>query len=366
MDRKLQTTLTRAGACLLFVLVLVWLMSSLASVTTMLMVALILAYLLNPLVNRLDSWGLGRSASAFLIVFLGLAVGVGFIVVLVPAVLGEIGRFASQAPRYLAALEEIILQAALKLNLEIPQDWNEVTGLVVEHVKRVLPGLADSTARVVTSLFKSTLELLSTAFYGLMVPVIAYYLMVSFEDMRREAQDLIPPYARKPIVEKLREIDAIIAAFIRGQLTVATCMGILYSLGFLVIGIDLALVLGLTAGALSVVPYVGSLFALVVASAMALAKFKDLLHPAYTVAWIAVVQITEGYLLTPRIVGHAIGLHPVVYILALIVAGNLFGFVGMLVAIPVTAILKVLLKTAVDAYRNSTLYKEVPGEESPQ
>jgi predicted PurR-regulated permease PerM len=364
MTPKIKTTLTRAGAVLALVLVLMWLMSSMASVTTMLMIALFLAYVLNPLVIRLTSCGLGRSVSAFMLLLLGLTLALTFLLVLVPAVLGEIARFARVAPRYMAGLQDILLLAAEKLNLEIPKDWQELTQMLVEPVRKVLPGVADFTARLFATLFKSTLHIISSLFYALMVPVIAYYLMVSFEDMKRSVEDLIPPYVRKTVLDKLREIDSVVAAFVRGQLTVACLLGVLYSAGFLLVGIDLALVLGLLCGMLAIIPYVGSLVALIVGPAMALAKFGDLTHAAALVGWIAAVQVLEGYVLTPRIVGHAIGLHPVVYILALIAAGNLFGFVGMLVAIPVTAVLKVLLKSGIQAYRNSSLYRDLSIEES--
>jgi predicted PurR-regulated permease PerM len=364
MTPKTKTTLMRSGAVLAFVLVLLWLMSSLPSVTTMLMIALALAYVLNPLVLRLTSLGLGRSVSAFLPLFVGLLVMAVFVLVLVPALLGEIGRFASSAPRYWSTLQRLALEAAGMLNIEVPQDWDGLLQMLVEPVRRILPGVADFSARMVSSLFQSTLHMLSTVLYALMIPVIAYYLMVSFEDIRREVEDLIPPYARKTVVGKLREIDAVVAAFVRGQVTVACMLGVLYTVGFVVIGIELALVLGVLCGILSIVPYVGSFLALTLGSAMALAKYGDLVHVAALVGWIGVVQVLEGYVLTPRIVGHAIGLHPVVYILALIVAGNLFGFVGMLVAIPVTAVLKVLLMTGVKAYRDSSLYRDLPREES--
>jgi predicted PurR-regulated permease PerM len=358
MTPKTKRTMVRAGAGVAFMLLLIFLMHGLASVTTMLMVAFVMAYILNPVVQQLNLLGLGRSTAAFLVLLLGFMVIVGFVLIVLPAVLGEIGRFAGKLPRYWSALQTFVLQAAQQLKLEVPQDWEEVTNLVIERGRQMLPGLADYSTRVVSSVFKSTMSFISMAFYVLMVPVIAYYLMVSFEHVKRDTEDLIPPYLREQVMDKVRQIDAVLAAFIRGQLTVATVLGILYSIGFLIIGIDLALVLGILSGLLWIIPYVGTMFALLAGSAMALAKFGDVLHVGYVVAWLAAVQLLEGYVLTPRIVGHAVGLHPVVYILALIVGANLFGFVGLLVAIPVTAALKVLLKTGLDAYRNSYLYND--------
>ena len=364
MTPKLKRTLIRTGAGAAFAVLLIWLMWGLQSVTTMTMVALFLAYLLNPIVQRLDARGVPRAAAAFLILLVGLALMAGFFLVIVPAILGEIGRFASHAPQYWNALQGWLVQAADRLNLEIPQDWNELTSLAIQRGKTMLPSLADSAVHLVASAFKSTLSLISALLYVIMVPVIAYYLLVSFEDMKASAKSLIPPYARETVVSKLIEMDRVLAAFVRGQLTVALILGIIYAVGFVMIGIDLALVLGILSGLLWIIPYVGTVFAAVAGSLMALVKFGDLTHVAYVVGWIALAQVVEAYMLTPRIVGHAIGLHPVVYILALMVGANLFGFVGMLVAIPVTAVLKVLLSSAVNAYRSSYLYREPAGEEA--
>ena len=120
------------------------------------------------------------------------------------------------------------------------------------------------------------------------------------------------------------------------------------------------MVLGITSGVLWIITYLGTILAVVGGSAIALAKFGDLTHVLYVLGWIGMVQVLEGYVLTPRIVGKAIGLNPVVYILALLAGAQLFGFVGLLVAIPVTAILKVLLLSVIEVYRNSYLYQEVP------
>lgn len=358
MTPKTKRTLVRAGAGLVAVLVLILLLHGLASVTTMVMVALVVAYILNPVVTWLASLGLGRSASAFLVIFLGVALVIGFVLIVVPAMLGEIGRFVGQLPRYWSSLQTLIVQMGEKLNLEVPQDWQQVTDLLIERGRQVLPTVANYSTRVVSSLFQSTLSLVSAFFFSLMIPILAFYLLVSFEDIKRGAEDLIPPYLRDQVMDKVRQMDTVLAAFVRGQLIVATVLGILYSIGFLVIRIDLALFLGLLSGFLWIIPYVGTLFGIVAGSAMALAKFGDFAHVAYVVGWIAVVQIFESNVLTPRVVGHAVGLHPVVYILALISGANLFGFVGLLVAIPVTAAMKVLVNTALEAYRNSYLYNE--------
>lgn len=366
MTSKAQRTLIRYIAAFAFMIAVVWLMIALESVTNMVLVAFFLAYILNPLTHTLEKWRIPRSVAAFLVVLAGVGAIVAILLALLPALVNEIVNFAAQAPRYFASLHEIASKIAGEFGVKIPENWTQVTDLLLEKGKQVLPNVTKSAttvmSSVVSSIFKSTLSMLSALLHIILVPVIAYYLLVSFEDIREGVTDLIPPYTREPILERLREIDMVLAAFVRGQLTIASILGVLYSLGFILIGIDLALVLGVVSGVLWIVPYLGTLVAVVGGSAMALAQFGDVTHVAYVCVWIAVVQLAEGYILTPKIVGEAIGLHPVVYILALVVGANLFGFVGMLVAIPVTAVLKVLLVSAAQTYRNSYLYQDGPGE----
>jgi predicted PurR-regulated permease PerM len=365
-----RRTLIRVTAGLAFVLVLIWLMAALESVTTVVMVAFFLAYVLNPATGRLESWGLSRPVAAFIMLLACISIVVGLLIVLVPATLGEVTRFAREAPRYFSALHALALEAARKLEITGPADWGQITDLVAAKGQEYLPKLAKSAAgllsSVLASVFRSALTILSALVHIFLVPIIAYYLLVSFEDIRRGIVDLIPPYTRDPVLAKLREIDLVLANFVRGQLTVAGILAGLYTLGFLVMGLDLAIVLGILSGLLWIVPYLGTVIAITGGSAMALAQYGDIRHVLYVLIWIAGVQLGESYLLTPRLVGHAVGLHPVVYILAVVVGANLFGFVGMLVAIPVTAVLKVLLMTAADVYRESSLYGDSPGERTTE
>lgn len=369
MTPQARMTLIRAGAGSAFFVLLIWLMIELESVTTMVMVAFFLAYILNPVVSRLESWGIGRPLASLLMLLLWFALIVGILLILIPAIAGEIAEFSRRIPRYLAVAQDLaaqLLQFAQTLNLDVPKDWGELNQMVLERARVVVPKVINSAAnifsRILASVFKSTLSIISTLVYVLLVPIIAYYLLASFNKIRDGITDLIPPYARKPVLEKLRQIDRVLAGFVRGQLTIALILACLYTLGFLLIGIDLAVVLGVSAGILFVVPYLGTMVGVIGGSAMALVQYGDAQHVAYVLGWIIAVQVGESYVLTPRIVGHAIGLHPVVYILALIIGANLFGFVGMLVAIPVAAVLKVLLVTAAEAYRNSYLYKDTPSE----
>jgi predicted PurR-regulated permease PerM len=331
-------------------------MSTLEKVSTVLMVGFFLAYILNPAVNRLQSLGLQRSTASLMLLLSGLFLFTMFLLVLVPSIARELASFAKTAPRYIDALQAQANWVIEQLGINIPQTPDEFKQLFLDRWRQVLPRVADPMARIAGSILGSTLSFFGFVFYALLVPIIAYYLMVSFEHIRETFRELIPPDTRPALVSKLQQIDSVLAAFIRGQITVSIILAVLYSIGFVWIGIDLAIVLGVTSGLLFVIPYFGTMIGIVGGSLMALAKFGDLIHVAYVLGWIAFVQLLEGYVITPRVVGQAIGLNPVVYILALVVGGNLFGLVGLLIAIPVTAVLKVLLLSAVDLYRKSYIY----------
>ncbi len=333
-------------------------MQALEPITTVLLVSLLIAYILDPLVTRLESFHIRRSISSMCIILVVLIFFTLLLLGLIPAVVRELADFAQRAPRYIKDLTQFLVVMAERFDVQVPQDWNEMSQFLIEKTRTILPNAIEPLKSLASSLFKSVFSVVGTVLHVVLVPIIAYYLLVEFQDIRGGISDLIPPYVRESLMTKLQEIDKILSAFVRGQITIALILAILYSIGFLVIGIDLALVLGILSGLLWIIPYLGTLFALISGSIMAYAKYGDFLHVLYIVGWIAVVQLAESYVLTPRIVGKAVGLHPVVYILALIVGASLFGFIGLLIAIPLTAIAKVFLGSLIKMYRSSYLFSD--------
>jgi len=361
MNPTARRVLIRTAAVVAVIVFLVWMMSALESVTTVVMVALFLAYLLNPAASRLEGWGVPRSVAALLLVLAGLMVLILIFLVVVPAAVEEVTAFVRRAPVYFATLRTYVLRLVEQYGITLPADWEQVFTIVGEKVQEWLPDvrqLAAPLGTIVGTLFRSTLTVISGLVHLMLIPVLVYYLLVSFTDMKEYVRDLIPLYARDTVIEKLWQIDQVISGFVRGQLTICVILAVLYSIGFVMIRIDLAIVLGTISGLLFIIPYVGTMVGLVMGSLMALAKYGDLVHVLYVICWIGLVQLLEGYVLTPRIVGKAIGLNPVMYILALLIGAKLFGFVGMLVAVPAAAVLKVLLASAVEVYRRSEIFRD--------
>ncbi len=361
MTQGTGRTLIRIGAGICFFIVLIWFMRLIESVTIMVLVSFFLAYLLDPLADRLEAWGIRRSFAALIIILAFFMAVVGVLLFIIPVIVVEVSRFAASTPKYFSALQRHFFELVERFGISGLDTWESIWPLVMEKGRELLaklPTLADPLARFTGAIFRSTLGLISLLVYLLLIPVLVYYFLVSYDNIRDEILDLIPRYMRAPVVEKLYQIDRVLAGFIRGQVTICCILAVLYSIGFVIIGIDLAIVLGVVSGLLFIIPYVGTMIGLVGGSLMALAQGGGMVQVAYVVCWIAGVQVLEGYVLTPRIVGEATGLHPVAYILALIIGANLLGFVGMLVAIPVAAVLKVFLTSALEWYRESYLYQD--------
>ena len=193
MTSEGKRTLIRLGAVAAFIIVLIWLMRALQSVTTVVMVAFFLAYILNPFVERLTAWGLGRPLAVSIILLSGLSLFVGLVLFVVPVVIQEITRFADVLPRYAWALHDQLMRLAEEFGVSIPQDWDQVTTLLIERGRKFLPRIADISVRAFFSIFESTLRILSTLLHILLVPIITYYLMVSFHHIKHGIRDLIPP-----------------------------------------------------------------------------------------------------------------------------------------------------------------------------
>ncbi|MCZ6782049.1 MAG: AI-2E family transporter [Proteobacteria bacterium] len=339
-------------ATLGLILVLLWV---LRGALTPLVVALTLAYLLDPVIDRFQAWHLPRGLAVLLLLGVALGALVSFALFVVPLMQQELAELARALPGYVDRLMQAIgpwLEE--NFDLELPGSFREgidrlrSQGIAppIETVRSVLGSATGFATGTIGSLI------------GLaVIPVIAFYLLVDFDRLTAGVLSLVPRPYLEAVREKARTVDRLLAGFIRGQLTVCLILGVLYAAGFWVIGIDLAVMIGIASGALAIIPYVGGALALSAASAMALFQFGLDAHLLAVVGWYAVVQGLEGFVLTPRIVGESLGLHPVTVILALLIGGNLLGFVGLLVAVPVTAVLQVFLQELVASYRDSGLYR---------
>ncbi len=328
----------------------------LAPVLTPFLSAALLAYLGDPLVDKLEARRLPRTA-AVVLVFAGIILLVTTLpFVLIPLLEHQLQTLVQALPAYIARIQTEFLPW-LSSTLNLPNEklnGDLFKALLGEHWQQ-MGGVAGSLLRAMSI---SGLALLGWLANLLLIPVATFYLLRDWDILVARIGELLPR-RQFPIVARLaRESDKVLGAFLRGQLLVMACLGAVYSIGLWLVGLDLSLLIGLLAGLVSFVPYLGFIVGIVIAGIAAVMQFHDLVYLLPVVAVFGVGQALEGMLLTPMLVGDKIGLHPVAVIFAVMAGGQLFGFVGILLALPMAAVIMVLLRFAHERYRGSKLYAD--------
>ncbi|HEC17826.1 MAG TPA: AI-2E family transporter [Gammaproteobacteria bacterium] len=353
-----QTTINDSQKWWLFAVMLTAgvLVYLLAPVLTPFLAGALLAYLGDPLVDRMEDRGLPRTLAVvviFLLLFLLLA---GLILLLVPALQQQLVSLVRALPRYLdwmqanlapwlhqtfgidpAALDWSALKSALQKN------WSQVGG---------------AAGGIVHWLSSSGMALMALLANLVLIPVVTFYLLRDWDHLVARVRELLPRKWEPTVVQLAREADTVLGAFLRGQLLVMLALATIYSLGLWWVGLELALIIGVVAGLVSFVPYLGFIIGIVLAGIAAYMQFHEAYYLLLVAAVFGVGQALEGMLLTPLLVGDKIGLHPVAVIFAVMAGGQLFGFVGVMLALPAAAVIMVLLRYVHQRYQQSELYAD--------
>ncbi|MGR9053729.1 MAG: AI-2E family transporter, partial [Gammaproteobacteria bacterium] len=351
-----NSTMTDSQKWLLFIVVgaVGWLVYLLAPILLPFAFAAMLAYLADPLADKLETWRLSRT-QAVAIVFFGLTlVFVLILLLLVPVLERQIGRFLSNLPAYAVWLNDTVIPwLERRFELDVgPIDMNKIAAILKGHWQKA-GGLA---AAAIGSVSRSGAVIFEWLMNLLLVPVVTFYLLRDWDVLMAKIHDLLPRRAAPVVAALAREVDSVLSAFLRGQFLVMLALGAIYSIGLWLVGLDMALVVGMTAGLISFVPYLGSLVGIVAACTAALFQYHDVLQLIPVAIVFGIGQGLEGMVLTPLLVGDKIGLHPVAVIFAVLAGGQLFGFLGILLALPVASVVMVLLRHLHDLYRDSAFY----------
>lgn len=337
-------------------LVLGWLLYLLAPVLTPFLFSALLAYLGDPIVDGLEARKFSRTlavVTVFLVIILTLLL---FLLLLIPLLEEQISSLLQQLPGYLEWFQHNILPWLRdELNLDMGLiDLDRLRSELLQYVDKV-GGVA---ANLVYSITRSSTIVLSWLINLLLIPVVTFYLLRDWDILMARIRQLLPRRI-EPLVAKLAtESDEVLGAFLRGQFMVMLALGVIYSTGLAAIDLDFALLIGMMAGLLSFIPYLGFIVGIATASIAALMQFQDVIHLLLAIAVFGIGQVIEGTLLTPKLVGDRIGLHPVAVIFAVLAGGHLFGFFGVLLALPAAAIIMVLLRHTHDEYLKSVLYDD--------
>ncbi len=342
-----------------------WLLYLLAPVLTPFLLGALFAYLGDPSVDRLEAWGLSRTASVITVfVTMTLLAALG-VLLLAPVLQQQAVLFLEAFPGYIEwASKTLTPWLAETTGLSVEQlDFSSLARLLREHWSQA-GGMAVNLLSIAGH---SGARLLGWVANLVLIPVVTFYLLRDWDDLVAGIDHLLPRKLEPGIAHVAREADSILGAFLRGQLLVMLCLGAIYSVGLWLAGVQFALLIGMLAGLVSFVPYLGFVVGVVVAGMAALFQSHDIVSLAPVLLVFGVGQMIEGMVLTPLLVGDRIGLHPVMVIFSVVAGAQLFGFVGMLVALPVAAVLAVIVRDLHRRYLESRIYAapSEAGDDSP-
>lgn len=333
---------------------LAWLLYLLSPVLMPFLVAALLAYLGDPLVDRLEARKCSRTI-AVLVVFCSLFASILIVIaVVVPILQQEMVAMVKKLPSYIDWFQSAVLPwLNSQFALELPGfDVASLKQVIVKHWQSV----GDVAAGLIESMSESGLALMAILINIVLIPVLTFYLLRDWDLLVSRIHELIPRRYERDTVRLFKDCDEVLGAFMHGQLLVMLSLGTVYSVGLWLVGLDMSLLIGMGAGLVSFVPYLGFILGVLVASIAVMVQFQEALPLIYILMVFGVGQMLESFLLTPYLLGDRIGLHPVAVIFAVMAGGQLFGFVGILLALPVAAVIVVLLSHAHERYVNSQLY----------
>lgn len=323
------------------------------------LVGLGLAYLLDPVVRALARRRVPRGLAAALITGLSVLSVIAAFLVLVPLLQKQVIDFAREVPAYMDIVSDRAMRLAQLLQAELSPE--EMTAL-----RERIGGLAGPDAiawigKALGGLWDGGMALLNLLSLLVITPIVTFYMLRDWDRIVATVDGWLPRRSADTVREQVRRIDAVLSGFVRGQFVVCLMLGVFYAAGLILVGLRFGLVIGLLTGLISFVPYFGMAVGFALGIGVAVVQFSDW-EPVAMVAGVFIVgQLIESYFVTPRIVGNRIGLHPVWLIFALLAGGALAGFTGVLLAVPVAAATGVLVRFAVQGYRESELYDDPAG-----
>jgi len=341
-------------ALLLVVGSLLWL---LGPVLTPFVVSALLAWLGDPLIRRIQRTGRSRTTAVCVVFALMSTLVVVGVAVLVPILEHQIATFVEWLPQLAVWINGRILpwiQSRLHIDLSAYLDPDAIVDLLKANWQRS----GGTAAKMLGRLSQSGLVVMAWLANLVLIPIVTFYFMRDWSLMIEKVRGLLPRRIEPTATRLAGESDEVLGGFLRGQFSVMLSLGSIYGIGLWMVGLDLGLLIGLIAGLVSFVPYLGAFIGLSAAIVATLVEHGDLMHLGLVLTVFAVGQTAESFFLTPWLVGDRIGMHPVAVIFAIMAGGQLFGFLGVLLALPVAAVAMVLLRYAHSRYTESSLYQE--------
>ncbi len=315
---------------------------------------IVIGYLLDPFATKVQKMGVKNRTWATIIVMLLV-----FIVIL-PVLIFLIGMIDEQLGRFISALPQYANNLSVRIEPVVLDLQDKFPSLQADKIREFIHGnLANSmklVGKLLHKLISGGFALVNLLSLLLITPIVAFYMLRDWHSFLANVDELLPKKYKDTIRCLAKRIDNILASFIRGQLSVCVLLGTFYATGLYIVGLELGVLVGFLAGLISFIPYVGSIVGFVISIALALAQFGTWGAIVQVIIVFMLGQFIEGNFLTPKLVGDSVGLHPVWIMFALLSGGVLLGFLGLMIAVPVAAIIGVLLRHSIECYKQSSLY----------
>jgi predicted PurR-regulated permease PerM len=335
---------------------------------------IVLGYLLDPLVGQMEKLGLNRLGAALIILVVFATTFIVALIVVGPILGNQLVVFAEKLPGYVTKLQSLALDEGTALANRYLGRWMSTLGLGDQlssgQLQKTIGDFVSQGAQWLVNALRGLVSggAAVVSFFSLLIitPVVAFYILIDWDRMIAELDGWLPLDHRDSLRKIAREIDRALAGFIRGQSLVCLILGLWYGIGLTLVGLDFGFLIGVIAGVLGFVPYVGSLIALLLSIAVSLVQGWPSLELFFlSVAVVVTGQFLEGYVISPKLVGGSIGLHPVWLMFALLAFGQLFGFVGLVVAVPAAAAIGVIVRHLIGIYLASPFYLGRAAKEGP-
>lgn len=348
-----RTHLFWLGVGFLFVM-LVWLLQD---ALLPFLIGIAIAYLLNPVCEVLYRRGFNRTAATTIILLVFVVITSLLILFITPIIVDQVRQLAAAIPGYVESVRAFIEPQIREIMETLSPEQSQK---IQEAAQRYAGNMAGALGTAAEGLWRGSQAVIS--FFSLLVitPIVAFYMLRDWHQLVAKIDSWLPRAHAETIRQQVREVDRTLSGFVRGQAMVCFLLGVYYSISLSVVGVNYGFVVGVIAGLLSFIPFVGSTFGLVAATALALVQFDSYTPAAIVIGIFMVAQFLEGNVIAPKFIGESVGLHPVWIIFALVAGGSLLGFTGMLLAVPVAAVIGVLGRFIMCKYMESSYYCSMP------
>jgi len=340
-----------------------WALSALSGVLFPLFASLIIAYLFDPLIDWLEEQGVGRTVGILITLVTGLGLVALFVLILHPTIVQQIEEVADGFPDFIQAIEEQAFPwIETNLGYDLPKNLEEGVKQYGKSVSDSLPGIVDQAGGWARGIVSGTGAIISTVVYTITIPIFSFYFLRDFDRIRLKLTEFLPEHRRDYLITRAREMDEVVGEWVRGQLQVASILAVLYSVGLIFpflaggLGVRAAVTVGVVAGMLNFIPYLGVGVGIVFSVLLVVINWSGPGPLIGAIGVFAAVQTLEGYFITPRIVGEKVGLSPVTVIIVLLIGGEVYGFFGILLAVPVFGAFKVLLPDIIEYYKETPFF----------